>query len=172
VFEAARTVRCFLTQTAQEASSALQLPCVHLNIFPFLFEHCIITLHACEALSYRAFELGGCVQESQVQGMATVTPEHICLAICNSRNTGAIRVLRACVPTLISAMVIVALSAHCSTPLLNPTDFHGCIQAWCGNRDHETRSEAQNSSVTRGGRKEVRYEGPTALSRAGKRAAL
>ena len=29
-------------------------------------------------------------------GMATVAPEHICLAICNSRNTCAIRVLRSC----------------------------------------------------------------------------
>lgn len=40
-------------------------------------------------------------------GMAVVTPEHICLAICNARNTGAIRVLRSCV------FVPLAPCSHC-----------------------------------------------------------
>lgn len=44
-------------------------------------------------------------------GMSIVTPEHICLAICNSRNTSAVRVLRSYVPYLFRVPVAV-VSRH------------------------------------------------------------
>lgn len=36
------------------------------------------------------------MQECQVMGMRQVSPEHLCLAMCNTTHTGCIRALQEC----------------------------------------------------------------------------